>query len=62
MLFDIDYGIYLYVILLNIMVGGVVIGVGFGFFKFDYVLGIVKVYIMWVGLGLFFMELDCDVG
>lgn len=48
--------------LLNIIVGGVVMGVGFGLFKLDYVLGIVKVYIMCVGLGFFFIELECEVG
>lgn len=36
--------------------GGVVIGVGFGLLYFDYVLGIIKVYIICVGFGLFFIE------
>lgn len=62
MLLDIDYGIYLFVMFLNISVGGIVIGFGFGFFYLDYVLGIIKVYIMCVGLGLFFIELFNDVG
>lgn len=35
-----------------------VIGVGIGFGLIDYVLGIVKVYIICVGEGLFLIELD----
>lgn len=59
---DIDYGIYLFVISLNIIVGGVVIGFGFGLCYLDYVLGIIKVYCICVGSGLFMIELFDEMG
>lgn len=62
LLLDIDYGIYFYVISFNIIVGGIVIGFGFGLLYLDYVLGIIKVYIICVGFGLFLIELFDDVG
>lgn len=61
-LLDIDYGIYLYVISFNIIVGGVFVGVGVGVDVIDYVLGIVKVYVICVGGGLFLIELDDEIG
>lgn len=61
MLFDIDYGIYLFVMLSNCVVGVVLVGVGVGLQKFNYIFGIMKVYCMCVGLGLFLSELyDVD--
>lgn len=62
MLLDIDYGIYLYVIFFNIIVGGVVIGFGLGLCYVDYVLGIFKVYFICVGVGLFLIELFDEIG
>lgn len=59
---DIDYGIYLYVMFLNIIVGGVVVGFGFGFCYLGYIFGIVKVYCICVGAGLFLIELFDEVG
>lgn len=59
---DIDEGIYLYVIFFNLMVGGVLIGVGVGLNKIEIVVGIVKVYIIWVGEGLFLIELNDEIG
>lgn len=57
MMFDIDYGMYLFVMFLFVMVGGVVMGFGVGFGVFDCIVGIVKVYMMCVGFGFFLIEL-----
>lgn len=59
---DIDWGMYLFVMLFGIVVLVVVVGIGFGVVKFGYVLGVMKVYVMWVGGGLFFIELIDVIG
>lgn len=41
--------------------GGVCVGVGIGFIMIDWVIGVVKVYIIWVGEGFFFIELDGEL-
>lgn len=58
MLLDLDYGIYFYVIFFNFVFGGVCIGVGVGLILIDCVIGVVKVYIICVGEGFFFIELS----
>lgn len=61
MLFDIDYGMYLFVMFSNCVVGNVVVGVGVGLGQLYYIFGIIKVYCMCVGFGLFLSELyDVD--
>lgn len=59
---DLDYGIYFYVILLNLVVGGVCVGIGVGLIMIDWVIGVVKVYIIRVGEGLFFIEIKDEIG
>lgn len=59
---DIDYGIYLFVILSNLIVGNVIVGIGVGFIFVLKVIGVCKVYILCVGDGLFFIELFDEDG
>lgn len=58
---DFDYGIYFFVTSFNPMVGGACIGIGVGFLDIDWVIGVIKVYIICVGVGLFLGELVDDV-
>lgn len=44
------------------IVGGVIIGSGVGFLKINYVVGVVKVYIICVGDGFFLIELFDIIG
>lgn len=62
MMFDINYGIYFYVILLFFIFGGVIIGVGIFFRKIDKGIGVMKVYIIRVGEGLFVIEIKGEFG
>lgn len=60
-MFDLDFGMYLFVMFFNLVIGGVSNGFGLASRKFEIIIGVVKAYIMCVGVGLYLIEFFGDV-